>query len=246
MRWVVGDVHGCAREFGDLLDEIRFDPARDELWSIGDLVNTGPDSLGALRLWNDAGGRAVLGNHDIYAVRARAGSVARRHDHLDELYAAKEGDALLARLRACPAMAHFDREDMPRGVWLVHAGVHPLWNDLAAVAARLAAQPHDDDWLHADDINFMTRVRCCDRFGDRAKFTGRPGDAPPPFRPWDDFYTGEDLVVHGHWAMRGVYRGPRTLGLDSACVYGGHLTAWCVEEDRIESVPCRIPRGYLV
>jgi hypothetical protein len=34
--------------------------------------------------------------------------------------------------------------------------------------------------------------------------------------------------------------------LDSACVYGGQLTAWCIEDDRIESVPSRIPRGYLV
>jgi bis(5'-nucleosyl)-tetraphosphatase (symmetrical) len=246
MRWVVGDVHGCAREFGDLLDEIRFDPASDELWSVGDLVNTGPESLETLRIWKDAGGGAVIGNHDIYALRAWGGSVRRRKDRLDELYASEDCDALLAQLRACPPMVRFERDLEPRGVWLVHAGVHPLWNDLAALAARLSAQPHDDDWLHGDEISFMTRVRCCDRFGDRLKFSGRPGDAPKPYRAWDAFYGGEDLIVHGHWAMRGHYRGPRTLGLDSACVYGGHLTAWCVEDDRIESVPCRVPRGYLV
>jgi len=246
MRWVVGDVHGCAREFGDLLDEIRFDPAGDELWSVGDLVNTGPDSLGVLRILRDAGGRAVIGNHDIYALLVRSGRIVRRGDRLDGLFASEECHALLARLRACPAIVRFEREQEPRGIWLVHAGIHPLWNDLPALAARLDAQPHDDDWLHGDAIAFMTRVRCCDRFGERARFTGRPSDAPPPFRAWDTFYTGEDLVVHGHWAMRGHYRGPRTMGLDSACVYGGHLTAWCVENDRIESVPCRVARGYLV
>jgi bis(5'-nucleosyl)-tetraphosphatase (symmetrical) len=245
MRWVVGDIHGCAREFGDLLDKIRFDPARDELWSVGDLVNTGPDSLAVLRLWRDVGGKAVLGNHDIYALRADTGSAVRRQDRLDELFAADDGDALLSRLRACAALVYFERELEPRGIWLVHAGVHPLWNDLPALAARLAAQPHDDDWLSGDEIAFMTRVRCCDRFGDRVKFSGRPGDAPKPYRAWDSFYTGHDLIVHGHWAMRGYYRGPRALGLDSACVYGGQLTAWCIEDDRIESVPSRIPRGYL-
>ena len=30
MRWIVGDVQGCAREFERLLEEIRFDPAGDE------------------------------------------------------------------------------------------------------------------------------------------------------------------------------------------------------------------------
>jgi bis(5'-nucleosyl)-tetraphosphatase (symmetrical) len=246
MRWVVGDVHGCARELGDLLDEIRFDPSKDELWSVGDLVNTGPDSLGALRIFRDAGGKAVLGNHDIYALLTRAGRVPRRKDQLDALFASKECDALLAGLRACPSIVGLERERSPQGVWLVHAGLHPLWNDLPALTERLRAQPHDDDWLNTDDISFMTRVRCCDRFGDRVRFTGRPADVPPPYQAWDAFYTGEDLVVHGHWAMRGHYRGPRTMGLDSACVYGGHLTAWCVENDRIESVPCRVARGYLI
>jgi len=246
MRWVVGDIHGCARELGDLLDEIRFDPGRDELWSVGDLVNTGPDSLSVLRIFRDAGGRSVIGNHDIYALLARAGRTARRKDRLDGLFASEECDALLARLRSFPALIRLERELAPSGVWLVHAGIHPLWNDLPALAARLDAQPHDDDWLHGEEIGFMTRVRCCDRFGDRVRFTGRPADAPPPYRAWDAFYAGDDLIVHGHWAMRGHYRGPRTMGLDSACVYGGHLTAWCVENDRIESVRCREARGYLV
>jgi bis(5'-nucleosyl)-tetraphosphatase (symmetrical) len=246
MRWVVGDIHGCALEFGDLLDEIRFDPGRDELWSVGDLVNTGPDSLDTLRIWRDAGARAVVGNHDIYALLARSGRVARRADHLKGLFASEQCDALLGLVRACPALVRFEREIAPRVVWLVHAGVHPCWIDLAALAGRLDAQPHDDDWLSGDEVAFMTRVRCCDRFGDRARFTGRPADVPPPFAPWDAYYAGEDLIVHGHWAMRGHYRGPRTLGLDSACVYGGHLTAWSLDDDRIESVPCRVPRGYLV
>ena len=67
MRWVVGDVQGCARELDDLLREIRFDPAKDELWSTGDLVNRGPASLAAARLWRDIGGRVVICNHEIYA-----------------------------------------------------------------------------------------------------------------------------------------------------------------------------------
>jgi bis(5'-nucleosyl)-tetraphosphatase (symmetrical) len=246
MRWVVGDVHGCALEFGDLLERIRFDPAADELWSVGDLVNTGPDSLGALRLWAETGGRAVIGNHDVYAILARSGRVTRREDRLAGLYASPDCDPLLARLRACQAMTRLDRGSGRSGVWIVHAGVHPLWNDLPGLAARLETYPHDDDWLSSHELAFLTRVRCCDRFGDRARFTGRPEDAPPPFKPWDDFYAGEDVIVHGHWAMRGFYRGERTIGIDSACVYGGRLTAWSPDDDRLESVPCRVPRGYLI
>ncbi|HZN54116.1 MAG TPA: metallophosphoesterase [Candidatus Polarisedimenticolaceae bacterium] len=246
MRWVVGDIHGCARELEDLLETIRFDAGRDELWSVGDLVNTGPDSLETLRIWRDAGGRAVVGNHDIYALLVRSRRAPRRSDRLEALLRAADAEPLLARVRSSPALAALTRAIEPRAVWLVHAGLHPRWNDIAALAARLEAQPHDDDWLSGEEVSFMTRVRCCDGFGERVRFTGRPEDAPAPYLPWDAFYAGEALVVHGHWAMRGFYRGPRTMGLDSACVYGGRLTAWCVDDDRIESVPCRVPRGYLV
>ena len=48
MHWLVGDVQGCARELDTLLALARFDPYRDELWCVGDLVNRGPDSLATL------------------------------------------------------------------------------------------------------------------------------------------------------------------------------------------------------
>ena len=87
------------------------------------------------------------------------------------------------------------------------------------------------------DVSFATRVRCCTPEGERCRETGPPEECLVPYRPWDEFYTGDLLVVHGHWARRGHYRGERTLGLDSGCVYGGALTAWCHEEDRIVQVP---------
>ena len=45
--------------------------------------------------------------------------------------------------------------------------------------------------------------------------------------------------MHGHWASRGLYRSGRVIGLDSGCVYGGGLTAWCADEDRIVRVASR-------
>ena len=71
------------------------------------------------------------------------------------------------------------------------------------------------------------------------RHTGPPDECPAPYRPWDRFYAGPTLVVHGHWARRGYYRDRFAMGLDTGCVYGGVLTAWCQEEDRIVSVPAQ-------
>lgn len=236
MRWVVGDIQGCARELERLLREIQFDPARDELWAAGDIVNRGPDSLAAARLWRDVGGRGVIGNHEVYALCARSGAWPRKKDTLDALYAAEDGDALLAMLRALPPLVLLRSRGRGPDAWLVHAGIHPRWTNLESVADALDRGVHDDAWLQREDVSFATRVRCCTADGVRSKFDRAPQDSPPPYRPWDEFYRGGNLVVHGHWAWRGHYRTPRVMGLDSGCVYGGRLTAWCQDEDRLVQV----------
>lgn len=239
MRWIVGDIQGCAREFDDLLARARFDPDRDELWCLGDLVNRGPDSLATMRLWRDVGGHALIGNHDVYALLARSRRRLRKADTLKALFGAEDCDALLGLLREQPVIRHFAAADRVREVVCVHAGLDPRWSDLAEVARALNAATHDDDWLEHPDLAFATEVRCCTAEGERCRHHGPPADCPPPFRPWDTHYRGEALVVHGHWARRGYYRGRRTLGLDSGCVHGGMLTGWCHEEDRLEQVPSR-------
>jgi bis(5'-nucleosyl)-tetraphosphatase (symmetrical) len=239
VRWIVGDIQGCVRELEDLLRAMAFDPGRDELWPAGDLINRGPDSLATVRLWQDLGSRGVIGNHEIYALLSRSGRWPRKPDTLDALDGAPDRDALFDALRALPALVFLPSTGAGPDAWLVHAGVHPQWTDLHAVAARLEAVPHDDTWLERDEVSFATRVRCCTVTGERSKHDQGPQGCPPPYQPWDTLYTGDTLVVHGHWARRGFYRGPNTLGLDSACVYGGKLTAWCQDEDRIVSVPSR-------
>lgn len=239
MRWFIGDVHGCARELDDLLRAIRFDAAVDELWFVGDLVNRGPDSAAVLRLVRDVSGRGVVGNHDLYAIRAASGRIPREDDDtLADLLGARDGPELLAALAAWPALVLLPGG--PRdGICLVHAGLHPDWSDLAAVARRLDRAGGEPARRADPDLAFATLVRCCTPEGRRVPWTGPAAECPAPARPWDELYRGERFVVHGHWAKRGLCRTERVLGLDSACAWGGPLTAWCAEEDRLVQVPSR-------
>jgi bis(5'-nucleosyl)-tetraphosphatase (symmetrical) len=240
MRWIIGDVHGCARELDDLLERVRFDERRDELWSVGDLVNRGPDSLAALRLWRDVAGRAVIGNHEVHALLVHGRRrLPKPGDTLERLFRDRDASRWMAQLRALPILVRLEGAGDDDGVWLVHAGLDPRWDDLHELMQRGVEADHDDAWLESEEVACATRIRCCTADGERSKHSEGPATCPPPFAPWDQFYRGRERVVHGHWAARGSYRGGRTIGLDSGCVWGGPLTAWCHEEDRFEQVPSR-------
>lgn len=62
--FVVGDLHGCFDLLDRLLDFVQFDPACDRLFSVGDLVDRGPDSLRSLEFLESPWFHAVKGNHE--------------------------------------------------------------------------------------------------------------------------------------------------------------------------------------
>ncbi|MCA8948420.1 MAG: metallophosphoesterase [Planctomycetes bacterium] len=112
-------------------------------------------------------------------------------------------------------------------VVMVHAGLHPHWRE-----DRLLE-------LSESERSYAVTVRYCDADGNRPASDWPPPG--PPYRPWDDFYHGSKRVVFGHWARRGLVQRPHAVGLDTGCVYGGPLTAWIAEEDRIVQVPGYLP-----
>ncbi len=218
----VGDIQGCREELEVLLDKIRFDPAADRLEPVGDYVNRGPDSLGVLRLLRSLSAGGVLGNHDVHLLRVAAGQrEARSEDTLDELLRAPDRDNLLGWLRDRPFC-----KELP-GVLLVHAGLHPRWEN--PVRELRGLDPHE---RHAS-ARFATSVRCCAEDGTLAD------EEAPGFPPWFEHWRGRDerTIVFGHWARRGLVAQPGFRGLDTACVWGGRLTAWIAEEDRFVHVP---------
>lgn len=65
-------------------------------------------------------------------------------------------------------------------------------------------------------------------------------DERDPFPFWWQLYKKKRLIIYGHDARRGLQdHRPKTLGLDSGCVYGNGLTGYLLEENRLVHVPSR-------
>lgn len=257
--YVLGDVHGCFDTLRALLARIRFDPERDRLWLVGDLVNRGPASLEVLRWARELGERAVavLGNHDLHLL-ARAWGLARAkpRDTLDELLAAPDAEELLAWVRSWPLLVREGKTVM------VHAGLLPAWTLAQAEALarevsqelrgpggrQLLATLKSEPWppwspeLPAAErrrlaLAAFANLRTLTADGCLCNgFAGPPQEAPPGCRPWFELPTRRDTrtrVLFGHWAALGLHRAPGLAALDSGCVWGGHLTALRLDDGEL-------------
>lgn len=218
----VGDIQGCAAELEALLETAAFRPGAHRLLPVGDTVNRGPEAPGVLRLLERAGAEPILGNHEraLLAVAERDGPPdwLRKGSAHAQLVEAGAWERAVDWMRAWPLWRRGP------GWIMVHAGLHP----------RLPLEETDPD--------FLTNVRYCDDAGRRPPFRdGKLTEAPEGYRPWFEYYRGEDCVVFGHWARRGLLVEGSLRGLDTGCVYGGHLTGLWWPADRVVQVNSRQP-----
>lgn len=63
--FVVGDLHGSYQVLQNKLALVEFNPLTDRLFSVGDLIDRGEDSLACLELLRQPWFHAVQGNHEV-------------------------------------------------------------------------------------------------------------------------------------------------------------------------------------
>lgn len=253
--YAIGDVQGCYPELQRLLEKLRFDPASDQLWFCGDLVNRGGQSLLTLRLIHSLRERCIitLGNHDLSLLsiaQRRPEAQAKVNPELREVLFAEDGPVLFEWLRSQKLLHH----DPALGWTMVHAGMAPSWSLRQAQSAaqeverELSSPRHPkllrnlfgnrpavwSSRLQGSDryratINTFTRMRYCD-VGGRIDFDakGVPGTQKPGLYPWfavPGMRQRGLRMICGHWSALGLFVGGGVHAIDTGCVWGGQLTA---------------------
>jgi len=265
--YAVGDVQGCYAELRQLLDQVRFDPAHDRLWLVGDLVNRGSDSLAVLRFVKSLGDSAitVLGNHDLHLLAVAEGvAELNRNDTLNGILNAPDRDELLHWLRNQRLLHAQD------GYVLVHAGLLPQWSvaqaeslareveaalrgdSYATFLARMYGNsPHNwDDSLSGYKrlrviVNAFTRMRICTTAGEMEfKFKGEVENIPTGYLPWFDIpkrASRDATVILGHWSALGLLNRKNVIALDTGCLWGGPMSAIRLDDRQLFQVACNNP-----
>ena len=217
----IGDVHGCAEEFEEMLDAVAFVKEEDRLFLTGDAFTKGPDPLAVWQLIWDTGAEMVMGNHDSellekFEIRLKGAEEKMKPDHkriLDGLMpVVKE---LVPWLKNLPL--YIEEETF----LLVHAGINPE-QELTGTTK--------DEFLAIRTWPPIKNIEGPRWF-----------DVYAPIRP---------LLVFGHDAPKGLVTRqtesgqPYLIGLDSGCVYGNCLSAYILEADDIVQIESKQPRIY--
>ncbi|MCL1037319.1 symmetrical bis(5'-nucleosyl)-tetraphosphatase [Shewanella submarina] len=229
-HYFVGDLQGCYDEFRRLLAKVEFNPSRDQIWAVGDLVARGPGSLDVLRFFAQHEGAAhtVLGNHDLHLLAVQGGlKRAKPSDKLDALLQAEDIRYLIDFLREQPLVHHLPQQDLV----VTHAGVPPQWDldTLLKESAFVSKALKRPDYLTAliaemygTDVDTWSpelkglkrRVYCINAL-TRMRFLHADGrldfdcKMPPSsgthgdLAPWFNFPSSlpeTTKIVFGHWA----------------------------------------------
>lgn len=219
----IGDIHGCARELEQLLDEVSYRASEDRLLLTGDAFSRGRFPLRVWEIIRDTGAEMVLGNHDDRLLR-QLGQILRDEEpeltNVDQRHTldwlSPVTDPLFEWLDERPLL--IDEDDF----LLVHAGINP-----------------EEGLQGTSRAEFLT-IR-----------TWPPVKGLEGPRWHDAIETASyPLIVFGHDAPGGLVvkksdgedSRPSLLGLDSGCICGGWLSAYVLEENRIVQVASEQPR----
>ena len=207
----VGDIHGCHKAFADLLDKLDL-KKDDRLILLGDLISRGPDSGKVVELAREHATASLLGNHELRHLNYR------RTD--DPSHLKKYDYATLEQLRGRDwdylETMKLTYEDEELGVVFVHAGFLP-----------------DRPW-QKQPARVVTRIQVVGKDGEPHKRSELP-DAPH----WSTLWEGPPFVVYGHTPRPDIVRTKWALGIDTACVLGGSLTAYILPEKKIVQIKAR-------
>ena len=204
----IGDIHGCHQEFLELLERLSL-TKDDRLIILGDLVNRGPDSCRVIDLARQHDAISLLGNHELRLLNYR---------RIHETNIVRETDAdTFSKLRpedwtyleAMP-LTHYVEE---LNTVFVHGGFLP-----------------NEPWQR-QPASIVTRIQAIDKTGQPCKRAEAP-DAPV----WADLWNGPPFVVYGHTPRPEIYKLKWSVGIDTACVMGGYLTAYILPEKRFVQV----------
>ncbi|GAB4223940.1 MAG: symmetrical bis(5'-nucleosyl)-tetraphosphatase [Francisella sp.] len=263
--YVIGDVQGCYDELQLLLKKIKFDREKDKLIFAGDIINKGPKSLETINFIMSLGKSAqiVLGNHEILFLASSYNYLpSSSKNTFNDILEAENIETIQSWLCSQKLLLRIGdvfivHAGIPH-IWSPKKAIkraneiefvlkNPITRKiLLANLFSIECDKWDKELEGAERwlciLNYFTRMRSIDKSGRlNLTFSSNIDKIPDNFKPWFKLrhkkFKKKYKIIFGHWAaIKGHTQEDNMIALDTGCVFGGKLSCYCIETEKIYSV----------
>ena len=229
MRYIISDIHGCKKQYLELLEKINFSE-KDYLYILGDAIDRGEWSIDVLRyIMKQKNVTYLLGNHDYnfltFIKELGLNMNNFKNDGMKWAFKYWQNDGGLPTLNGFLELTEYERQEVydflenskvyeelaydKKRYILSHAGIMNFQEGKALA-----------EYLKSDFID--GRMDYDNRYFQDEKVFLVSGHTPT-------FYIRKDRKPM-------VFQKNGHIVMDCGCVYGGNLAAYCVETEEITYV----------
>lgn len=237
MIYLMSDIHGCYKEYQELLEKIKFCDS-DELYILGDVVDRGPEPMKVLKdMMMRPNVYPILGNHDYMALTTlKKFNVEIRKDNVESHLTQKDildyfhwkEDGGNTTIEEFKKLSKQEKQDV-----LEYLEEFSVYEEIILNGKRYIC-------VHADihgacDVKSVSEHHFSDFIFYRADYNRR-------------YYSDLNVfVVTGHTptmllnenGSSKVYESNGHIAIDCGCVYGKRLAAYCLNDGSITYVEAR-------
>ncbi|WP_338551902.1 metallophosphoesterase [Paenibacillus sp. KS-LC4] len=217
---VISDIHGCYREFIELLEKIEYRSLQDRLILLGDYVSRGPKSKEVvelvMHLVQEQGAIALQGNHDHRFVRVMENRASEQDITRFFEHGGSETLHSYCRTTRSNRLEHLkEARDVMLGEFASHL----------AFLKKLPFYYEDNDYIYVHAGLNPSVAQLCEQSTHDLLYIK------------EQFYRNktrmEKVVVFGHTVTKdihgsyAIWLGGDKIGIDGGCSFGGQLN--CLE-----------------
>ena len=222
MRYIISDIHGCKKQYLELLKKIKFSD-QDHLYILGDSVDRGEQSIEVLRyIMKQKNVTYVIGNHDyiLYLFIQKLGLNLDKfmNDEVKWSFKFWQYDGGLPTIEGFLALSEYERKEIYEFIENAKA-----YEEINYEGKRYILS-------HAGIMNFEEQ-KPLEEYSYHEFFEGR--------MDYDTRYYQDEntYIVSGHTPTFHIRKDRKPLVfqenghivIDCGCVYGGNLAAYCIE-----------------
>lgn len=208
--YIIGDVHGC---YYTLLDIIKLIPKNSNIIFLGDLIDKGLHSKKVINFIRENKYISLMGNHEVFFLK-----YAKEYFLNDKKNIWSENDGYGGKTTL---KNYFSIEEIEKDILFIKT--FPIYLEINGFFIT-----------HRFGLPYYSKRKKAKEYTDIISKSFLNNRILKPIKKhqkeWEDYTKYKVINIFGHDNSKNIIKGKNYFGIDTGLIYGGKLTAFCLED----------------